>query len=315
MADPAFLPQLRALAETGADYFALKALAACGDAKLAGELAIKNVEQTLVTKEDAPSASISIRTVGSVRRGEGTAWRMVYDQINLLAGTVKFMGETGNPEYVAKIEPFTREGRVEELRTALASAAKASGEEPYTFAVDELNRVAILALARAGGATAIARLKEIYDKGDIKQRVASAMALHSLGDETATELIQLFIEHRERENVEIAKRYRIDMTDDFHRAASYLCSERTNAVLIERLKSGFEDNDDNLSEAFLKGHASFLLPILAQNLSHHDETVRYAAFHLLKRILPDVETDYDPNKPARWQVETINRLRQRALDG
>ncbi len=292
--DPAFLPQLRTLAERAGHggrvqtHPVLAALYACGDSEPARAKAVERLHEPVPRKD----------------------WRTIYDMITEKTGLVSFLGTLDDPALVNEIDPFIRADVLKDYRRKLISAAAAEGKERYDFPVRELHKSAVLALARAGGDDAIARLRTIYEKDDIAARIAAAMGLYALGDETGKELVDLFINHQEFTNTKIVARWRIDLFGDFHHAARYLEDPRTDEALLQRLSRGFSDSDGELTAypEFVKAHAETLLPIFLENLSNKDVMSRHAAIQLLQRYV-DAETDYSPDSPPRRQTAAINHIR------
>ncbi len=294
--DPAFLSQLRALSEraerSGRIQIALvlAALHACGDKELARANAVA------LLHEPAPDRD----------------WRAVYDKINEKTGLVAFLGTIGDPALVGEIDPYTRPDVLDDCRTKLTSAAIGESKEPHDFAVRTLCKSAVIALARTGGDEAVARLHAIYETGDIAARIAAAMGLYALGDDTGKELVDLFVNHQELTNTEIAARWRIDLFGDFHHAAKYLENPRTDAVLLERLQRGFGDSDRDLTgyTKFLDAHAATLLPIFVENLSNDNSGLRRDALYLVSHYLGG-DLNYDPGKSPQQQADVVDQIRER----
>ncbi|MCC6698808.1 MAG: hypothetical protein IT365_24500 [Candidatus Hydrogenedentes bacterium] len=295
--DPAFLPQLRALAGSDARdpvrvqlSMVLAAMHACGDTEPARKMAIENLHKPVPSKE----------------------WRACYFSITEKAGLVSFLGTLKDPALMSEIDPYTQRDVLDELSQTMKAAALASGEDPHDFAVRNLNKIAILALARAGGGEAIPRLKAIYADDDIAARIAAAMGLYALGDDTGKDIIDLYVNHQELTNTEIAARWRIDLFGDFHSAARYLENPRTDEALLQRLRNGFADGDGDVNayRKFLKAHESILLPIFVENLSSKDSRLRRDAFDLLRRFHEEKD-NYDPDKPPQQQTEAINQIREK----
>ena len=287
--DPAFVPQLRRIAKVHPGGHVLAALDACGD----GEHALALAKAEL----DIP-----------VPRGD---WRTVYDLINRKAGVVCFLGSRDDPALVPLVEPVTQAALLNEYREKLTSAARSEGREPHDYAVRGLERAAILALARCGGEQAVARLREVYDEGDIAARIAAAIGLYALEDDTGVELVRLFAEHRELENPEVKARWRIDLAGSFHAAATYLQNSRTDAILLERLKGGFSESDYNVVSyrQFVAQHEPVVLGALVDALDDADPSTRSHAHRLLKRTTGQ-DVAYDPNRPPQQQSEAIERWRE-----
>ncbi|MDZ4858891.1 MAG: HEAT repeat domain-containing protein [Candidatus Hydrogenedentes bacterium] len=286
--DPVFLPQLRVLVQTNQNGYVLEALTACGDEELARKIAMGQL---------------------TLRPTSGD-WRGIYDAITKQTGIVLFLGKLEDPELEPIILPFTQQTLIEGYREILIAAAEAENKDPYDFEVRSLEKCAILALARAGGSNAVPRLREIYRDGDIGARIAAAMGLYALGDDTGSELVVLFEQHRELENEEIAARWRVDISGDFHHATRYLENPRLDAVLLNRLKQGFGEGDHDVVsyEGFVNANKSMILPALADNLDHENPRLRRDADRLLRQITRQ-KFDFDPDKSPRNQAEAIANWR------
>jgi hypothetical protein len=211
---PAFIPQLRKIMNIQPNGFVLAALDACGDGEYVRKLAKAELGKPL------PRGS----------------WREVYDLINNKHSIIASLGKLDNPGLAPLIEPFTQAKLLDGYRKKLTSAARAEGKEPHDYAVGGVEKVAIMALARCSGATAIPRLREIYGDGDIAARIVAAVSLYALGDGTGLKLVRLFRENRELEDLEIRARWRIDLIDVFPATVQYLQNPRTDALLLERQK-------------------------------------------------------------------------------
>lgn len=193
----------------------------------------------------------------------------------------------------------------------LLAAAKAEGKEPYDFAVRDLEKCAVLALARAGGPDAVSRLREIYRNGDIAARIVAAMGLYARGDQTGADLVRSFAEHRELENPEIARRWRYDLFGIFHFACKYLQNFRTDSILLERIERGFDDSDHDLAgyDAFIAMNRGVVLRALVQNLESKEGRLRNDAARMLKDIASQ-DFGYDPDKPIATQQDAIAKWRE-----
>lgn len=288
--DPAFLPQLRTLANGAPSGWVFQALRACGDEPLARKLALEAVEAPLPARD----------------------LRAVYLTIEERTGVVGFLGGLKDPELFENINRFTRPELLNKYRETLIGAAKAEGKEQYDFPVGMLERMAILALARTGGPKSIPRLKEIYLDGDIGDRIVAAMGLYAQGDDTGIELVRSFAEHHELENEEIAARWRVDLFGEFHRAARMLESPRVDAILLERIKRGMDESDHDVLPyyTFVEANKSAILQALVVNLESKKLRLREDAARMLQDIT-GMKSDYDPEKLPRDQEDAIMEWRSR----
>jgi len=103
---------------------------------------------------------------------------------------IDFLGTKGDTSVLPIIDDFTRKDVIQAYRD----------ESWHSFEAPYLQRSAILALTRLGGESAIPRLKELYesDDTDILVRIATALSLYYLGDNTGYELLEYFVNGAER---------------------------------------------------------------------------------------------------------------------
>lgn len=282
--DPAFLPQLRGLAETSVHENTLVALHTCGERDLARSLATDIIKRRL---------------------SEGDL-RALMEAASAKSGALRFLGWLGDPKAARMIEPFTRASLLKKYRLAFDAAERADKQPPLHDSVGTLERSAILALARAGGGDAIPRLREIYEEGDTSTRVTVSMALCALGDATGQELVRLFAERRELENPELAQVYQVTPSTTFYEAARYLEDPETDAVLEKRLTYGFDSSDQDVLaySRFMEANKPLVLHALVENLGRRDISARREAVRVLEYVTHQ-KFEYDPLKPVRVQQAAI----------
>jgi hypothetical protein len=175
--------------------------------------------------------------------------------------------------------------------------------------VSNLQGAAIMVLAKLGGDSAIERLRELYASNDYYMRIAAAVSLYYLGDDSGNELLEHFINHTERSVPGIEMRWHVDMSGGkpFHEALLYLRSPETDQLFIERLRNGVGDEDIK-AIAIAETYKDQVLPILVEHLSSRDRTTREKSHDMLKR-LTGKHFGFDPGKFVGQQDEAIELWR------
>jgi hypothetical protein len=148
-----------------------------------------------------------------------------------------------------------------------------------------LQGAAIMALTKLGGDSAIERLRELHASNDYYMRIAAAVSLYYLGDDTGYELLEHFINHTERSVPGIEMRWHVDMHGGkpLHDALVYLRSPDTDQLFLDRLRNGVGDKDIEAIE-IAKAYEAEVLPILVDNLSSRHRGTRKNANDMLKRL-------------------------------
>jgi hypothetical protein len=175
--------------------------------------------------------------------------------------------------------------------------------------VSGLQGAAIMAMARLGGESAIERLREIYASNDYYMRIAAAVSLYYLGDESGYDLLEHFINHTERSIQQIEMRWRVDMHGGkpFHESLLYLRSPDTDQLFLHRLRNGVGDQDARAFE-IVKAYKAEALPILVENLSNRHRGTRNKAKEMLNK-LTGKSFGFDPGMYAGQQQEAIEKWR------
>lgn len=264
MSDPSLVPAIKEALDKEVTGRLLRALFACGAEKEAIDIALAEIDKLI---NDDPNLTDSVRI--GYKFGDR-------------ARVIRFLGTTADKTLIPTVEYFTRQDVFQDLRQESPRGA------------DELRQSAVLALARLAGDSAIPRLKELYDSGDIYIRVLAAVSLYYLGDDTGYELVEHFVNHTERSIPEVEMEwdpYKKCGEVFFQYPLMYLRSPRTEALLFERLRDlrhGFDTNyrcgDYGYGCAFLKPHKQQILPILVEQLRSEDREVRKCANRLLKEL-------------------------------
>jgi hypothetical protein len=223
---------------------------------------------------------------------EAVEWALTILQDSASEEIIRFVGTTGDTSVLPVIEDFT--------------------SDEFWYAPHS-QRIAVLALARLGGESAIPRLKEIYESEDtdILVRINTALALYSLGDDTGYELLEYFLNDTERCIVELEERwgYDIGSHEAFSPLIGYLRSPRTDALLIECLRRGRVDKYELYpSSPFFMDHEREILPILVDNLESKDRRARRYANGILKEVTGQ-DFGFKPDRFVGQQTEAVERWR------
>jgi hypothetical protein len=212
---------------------------------------------------------------------------------------IRFLGTTGETSVLPVLEDFTREQVIDLYREESWS----SHESPY------MQRNAVLALTRLGGESAMPRLKELYESEDtdILVRIATALSLYSLGDDTGYELLEHFVNGTEHSIAEFEERVGGDIGENeaFYPIAIYLRSPRGDGLLLEYLRrTGYA----HFGTSFFADHEREVLPILVNNLESKDRKARSHANRVLKRLTGQ-DFGFQPERFVGQQDEQIERWR------
>jgi hypothetical protein len=110
-------------------------------------------------------------------------------------------------------------------------------------------------------------LKELYESEDtdILVRIATALSLYSLGDDTGYELLEHFVNGTEHSIAEFEERVGGDIGENeaFYPIAIYLRSPRGDGLLLEYLRrTGYA----HFGTSFFADHARAVLPIVVHRL-------------------------------------------------
>ncbi|MHC4648144.1 MAG: HEAT repeat domain-containing protein, partial [Planctomycetota bacterium] len=173
---------------------------------------------------------------------------------------------------------------------------------------NHLQAAAVMAFARAGADRAIERLRALYATDDYYVRIAAAVSLYYLGDDTGYDLLQHFINHTERTVPEIEKYWARDMWNlhtrwgkPFHEALLYLRSPQTEELFLQRLRNGVR-RADMQALAIAQARKPQVLPILVEHLTSPNRVTRRDANEMLKR-LTGRNFEFNPWKPVGRQSE------------
>jgi len=288
MSDPSLVPAIKEALDKEVTGRLLRALFACGAEKEAIDIALVEIDKLI---NDDPNLTDSVRI--GYKFGDR-------------ARVIRFLGTTEDKTLVPTVEYFTREDVFQDLRQESPRGA------------DELRQSAVLALARLAGDSAIPRLKELYDSGDIYIRVLAAVSLYYLGDDTGCELVEHFVNHTERSIPEVEMEWdpwKKSGEVFFQYPLMYLCSPRMKELLFERLQDlrhGFDTNyrggDYGYGYAFLKQPKQQVLPILVEQLDSEYREVRKCANRLLKE-LTGRDFGFRKDRFAGQQDDIIERWR------
>jgi hypothetical protein len=218
---------------------------------------------------------------------------------------IKFLGTTGDESLIPVVEHFTRDDVIEQFRQENPGGAV------------ELQRSAVLALARLGGESAIPRLQQVYESGDIYIRIPTALALYYLGDDTGNELVEHFANHTERSvhDIEMQWDYWKGCSEIFQLPLMYLRSPRTDALLFGRIQdlrhwfsTNFRLGDYGYGYAFVKEHKQQALPVIVEQLVSKNREARKCANRTLKE-LTGRDFGFRDDRFAGQQGQVIQRWR------
>jgi hypothetical protein len=206
-------------------------------------------------------------------------------------GTIRLLGDSGDPSVIDIVRKCTYhdvfEGRF----------------------VSYLPAAAVMALGKLGGDSAIERLRELCASNDYYMRIAAAVSLYYLGDDTGDDLLEHFINHTERSVPGIEMRWGVDMTggEPFHATLLYLRSPQTDRLFIERLRNGVADKDIE-ALVIAEAYKNQVLPILVEHLTNRDRTTRKNAHNMLKRLTGQ-NFGFKPGEFVSQQIEAIDHWR------
>jgi HEAT repeat protein len=284
--DPCFVPALRELLQKDLTGARLAALYACGAEEEAIKTALAELEKPF-NKEDAQAF-----------------FRDFEKHVSML----KFIGTRGDESAVPLVERFTKKEVIEVYRECLVRFHFGFGGE-YA---DDLQASAILALGRLGSASAISRLKEVYNSKDthITVKIAAALSLYSIGDDTGHELLEHFVNGTERSIPEIEVLWHSGWREEvFQVPVLYLGSPRTDALLLE----SFRRHAPSCGPDIAKRYRREILPLLVDQLSNRDREARRKANASLKEVTGQ-DFGFQPDKFVLQQTEAIERWRRHVKD-
>jgi hypothetical protein len=287
MLDPAFIPAIKQALNREVTGELLEALFACGGQAEAVEIALAMIDRPV---NDDPNLTDSVR---------------ISYKFQDRARMIRFLGTTGDQTLIPVAEYFTRDDVIEQFRRQSPGGAV------------ELQRAAVLALARLGGDSAIPRLRQLYESGDIYIRILTALGLYYLGDETGYELIEHFVNHTERGIPEIEMEWdpHSRCGDMYELPLMYLRSDRMEELLFARLhdlRHGFTtdagSSNSGYGYAFLKEHKQQALPVIIEQLDSKNREARQCANGTLEE-LTGRDFGFRDDRFAGQQDQAIQRWR------
>jgi len=231
----------------------------------------------------------------------------LYRDINRNASIVLFLGRTQRDYLIPIIEEYTQQKYIEKYREVFAGLDNMRMD----FCLDQLRQNAIMAFARLGGKSSITRLRQLYDSHDIRVRIVAALALYYNGDKTGERLLRHFVEGTHRSFPEIEIRWHVDLAGGtaFQSVInSYLRSELTDALLLEKLTYYVDNADTNIESSFFKGYKREILGILIEQLNSSNRSTRGHAHDMLQKATGQ-NFGFQPDRYAGQQEEAIQRWR------
>jgi hypothetical protein len=285
--DPRFADGIKQALEKNVTGEPLGALFVCGGQEEAIQMALSEIDKPV---NDDPDLTDPVR---------------IGYKFEDRASIIEFLGTTGDERAVPVVESFTQQDVIEQFR------------EESVYGAAQLQRSAVVALARLGGPSAIPRLRQLYASGDIHIQILAALGLYSLGDDTGYELIEHFVNHTERSVPEIELEWDQwkGCAEIYEWVLKYLASDRTKALLLERLRDlrhGYTTDwalgDYGYGYEFLKEHRQHILPIIVEQLASTDRDTRDHADRLL-RELTGRDFGFRDDRFAGQQDDIIERWR------
>ena len=231
----------------------------------------------------------------------------LYRDINRNASIVLFLGRTQRDYLIPIIEEYTQQKYIEKYREVFAGLDNMRMD----FCLDQLRQNATMAFARLGGKSSIPRLRQLYDSHDIRVRIVAALALYYNGDKTGERLLRHFVEGTHRSFPEIEIRWHVDLAGGtaFQSVInSYLRSELTDALLLEKLTYYVDNADTNIESSFFKGYKREILGILIEQLNSSNRSTRGHAHDMLQKATGQ-NFGFQPDRYAGQQEEAIQRWR------
>ena len=218
-----------------------------------------------------------------------------------------FLGRTQRDYLIPIIEEYTQQKYIEKYREVFAGLDNMRMD----FCLDQLRQNAIMAFARLGGKSSITRLRQLYDSHDIRVRIVAALALYYNGDKTGERLLRHFVEGTHRSFPEIEIRWHVDLAGGtaFQSVInSYLRSELTDDLLLEKLTYYVDNADTNIESSFFKGYKREILGILIEQLNSSNRSTRGHAHDMLQKATGQ-NFGFQPDRYAGQQEEAIQRWR------
>jgi hypothetical protein len=130
----------------------------------------------------------------------------------------------------------------------------------------------------------------LYAAGDYYIRIAAAVSLYYLGDDTGYDLLELFIKHKKHSIPETKKFWLRNIWNwdarwgrPFYEALLYLRSPQIEELFVERLRNGIRKEDMQAVE-IARAREQEALPILLEHLNNRDRVTRDEANKMLKTL-------------------------------
>lgn len=184
---------------------------------------------------------------------------------------------------------------------------------------------AIFWLARSGDERAVPRLKELYKSDDIVVKIAAALGLHYLGDDSASELIEKIADGSYIELPEIQDRWGMDttgleaiITPMLGPLRSPQIEDLLNAHILSGLDNvemiAFEGNYvSSAGLRYIRETNSDLMAGLVENLGRREADRRGQAYKLLVGMTGET-FGYVPERPIVAQEDALMRWQHYAAE-
>lgn len=288
MPDPSFVPVLTKAIENDYNGDLAWALYACGREEESVEIACEHVRDYLNdpnTEELTPAQRYSM-------------WR-----------TIRLLGTSDSKAPSDLLEALTY---ADVFSGPWADRLFPTADEFRGPWADRLQATAVTTFARVAGGRATEQLRELYATTDsCYVRIATAVSLHYLGDDSGQDLLEHFIKHTERSVPEIEKLWGVHLRRGrpFHEALLYLRSPQIEELFLERLRNGVQ-RADMQALAIAQARQREVLPILVEHLNSRNRVTRDEANKMLKRLTGQ-DFGYSPWRYplAGKQIEAVERWR------
>lgn len=294
--DPVFIPALQTALKRKVSTDLLLALGACGDREQGARYAVAALEAP-------PNATDAVALFQDLSQ------RVVYAQ---------YVGAFADKAGAPVLERLVDGRALEPFFAAADIAFRDQGYRRRDAGIILLRQAALLGLTRLTGETSLPALKAAYADEHPGIRFIAAWGLYFLGDDTGHDLIEAYAEG----DPDVPGRNCVFSAgwtgaNDLLPAISYLRSPRIDAILLRRLQTTLDYNNEALLEdaVFCRDHEATVLPALLAYLESRDAFTRRGANNALKRITgqdfgfdPDQSPQMQPNTLNQWRAEVNNRL-------
>lgn len=233
--------------------------------------------------------------------------------LNLRGELLIILGRSQGEDVLRVINEYTRPEYVEHYQELFEKFGESQiGElQRGDWAMSSFLQKGIMALARLGGESAIPKLHQFYETGNIRIKIVSAMALYYLGDTTGEQLIREFVEGTYLDDPVIDMRWGQDMSDGTvfqDIISSYLRNDRTDALWLEKMSYYLDRADTDVNSNFFNDYKPEILRIAANQLDNKNRAIRGYALTILHNAT-EQNFGFDPEKYHGLQDDIIQQWR------